>query len=378
MADIRGTDIRQEAEQGLKDMASLISRGDYNLALVKGRQTAELLVKGYARENRLIYTDLADTIENLYGENTIGRGSRDAFHAIRQFGNRAVHDNDNDPKDAENSYYLLKNEIEVYLNTNAGTKNRAPVNVSKASEDRTPVYNDEAADIRFTKDAAPKDAEGQDIYRAPVREQSRRRPADAADGDPRSQGKLRTEVSGKQGSGKQQRSDGQRKSGKSSQQQGRGKVPTREDRLKAAKQGKRGGTQRGTRNVVVFDIFGLLRILVPLICIVLLVILLRSCLADRPEQETTTPVQTTESTAPETTAPETTAPTTEAQPQRYVVTGNNVNVRYADNQNRIYEQLSSGTEIGEVETIEGSDYVRFERDGLQLVIHKDYIAPIEN
>ena len=144
-----------------------------------------------------------------------------------------------------------------------------------------------------------------------------------------------------------------------------------------AKQGKRGGTQRGMRNGV-FDIFGLLRILVPLICIVLLVILLRSCLADRPEQETTTPVQTTESTAPETTAPETTAPTTEAQPQRYVVTGNNVNVRYADNQNRIYEQLSSGTEIGEVETIEGSDYVRFERDGLQLVIHKDYIAPIEN
>ena len=377
MADIRGTDIRQEAEQGLKDMASLISRGDYNLALVKGRQTAELLVKGYARENRLIYTDLADTIENLYGENTIGRGSRDAFHAIRQFGNRAVHDNDNDPKDAENSYYLLKNEIEVYLNTNAGTKNRAPVNVSKASEDRTPVYNDEAADIRFTKDAAPKDAEGQDTYRAPVREQSRRRPADAADGDPRSQGKLRTEVSGKQGSGKQQRSDGQRKSGKSSQQQGRGKVPTREDRLRAAKQGKRGGTQRGMRNGV-FDIFGLLRILVPLICIVLLVILLRSCLADRPEQETTTPVQTTESTAPEPTAPETTASTTEAQPQRYVVTGNNVNVRYADNQNRIYEQLSSGTEIGEVETIEGSDYVRFERDGLQLVIHKDYIAPIEN
>ena len=377
MADIRGTDIRQEAEQGLKDMASLISRGDYNLALVKGRQTIELLVKGYAKENRLIYTDLADTIENLYGENTIGRGSRDAFHAIRQFGNRAVHDNDNDPKDAESSYYLLKNEIEVYLNTNAGTKNRAPVNISREQGSSAgPVYNDEAADIRFTRDAAQKAEQSADTYRAPVRQEQKRRTEDAAGEDPRTQGKLRTEV-GDRRQGDQAKKTRQGASQKSGRTQSKSKVPTREDRLRASKQNSRGGTVRGQRNGGL-DIYGLLRILIPLICILLLIILLRSCMADKPQEETTTPVQTTESTAPTTVAPTTEAPTTEAQPTSYVVTGNNVNVRYADNQQRIYEQLSSGTEIGEVETIEGSDYVRFTRDGIQLVIHKDYIAPIEN
>ena len=358
--DIRGTDIRQASEQGLMDMASLISRGDYNLALVKGRQVAEQLVRGYAKENRLIYTDLADTIENLYGENTIGRGSRDAFHTIRQLGNKAVHENDNDPKDAEDSYYLLKNEIEVYLNTEAGTKNRAPVNVSRAGQagGQKSAYNDEAADIKFTK------------------------PAMAVMGDP--SGKLRTEVEPGSGSRKTSSQEQKQRKGSSDRsaqgrkaQDKRSKVPTREDRLKAQKQNRRGGQHRGIRNGGI-DIYSVLRILIPVICIVLIIVLLRSCIAGSGAEETTTTPVVETSTAPVETEPPTTEAPTTAAPLRYVVTGNNVNVRYADNQNRIYEQLSSGTEIGEVQEIEGSDYVRFERDGIQLVIHKDYIAPIEN
>ena len=372
MADTRGTDIRQAAEQGLMDMASLISRGDYNLALVKGRQAMEQLVRGYAKENRLIYTDLADTIENLYGESTIGRGTRDAFHTIRQLGNKAVHEGDNDPKDAENSYYLLKNEIEVYLSTEAGTKNRAPVNVSR--KDEAPAYNDEAVDVKFTKAAARKAEESSDTYRAPVYEkrgqrQTAERPAAGSD---RSQGKLRTEVAPKK---EASRNSSKRRQGSSSS--GKSKVPTREDRLRASQQ-NRNGKKRGTRNGGL-DVYGLLRILIPVICILLLIFLLKSCIAGGGTEDTTTTAPVESVTEPVTTAPPTTeAPTTEAAPLRYVVTGNNVNVRYADNQNRIYEQLSSGTEIGEIQEIEGSDYVRFQRDGLDLVIHKDYIAPIEN
>ena len=349
MADIRGTDIKQASEQGLMDMANLISRGDYNLALVKGRQVMEQLVRGYAKENRLIYTDLADTIENLYGENTIGRGTRDAFHTIRQLGNKAVHENDNDPKDAEDSYYLLKNEIEVYMNTGAGTKNRtsAASDRGSASGKQASAYNDKAVDVKFTKPAMT---------------------------DP--SGKLRTEVE------PERRSHGAPASGSKSQkkpsgkgQDKRGKVPTREDRLKAQKQDRRGGRYRGQRNGG-FDIYGILRILIPLICIVLIIVLLRSCIGGSDTQETTTPSTEAVTTAPVETEPPTTEAPTTAAPLRYVVTGNNVNVRYADNQNRIYEQLSSGTEIGEVQEIEGSDYVRFQRDGIDLVIHKDYIAPI--
>ena len=171
------------------------------------------------------------------------------------------------------------------------------------------------------------------------------------------------------------RNSSKRRQGSSSS--GKSKVPTREDRLRASQQ-NRNGKKRGTRNGGI-DVYGLLRILIPVICILLLIVLLRSCIAGGGTEDTTTTAPVESVTEPVTTAPPTTeAPTTEAVPLRYVVTGNNVNVRYADNQNRIYEQLSSGTEIGEIQEIEGSDYVRFQRDGLDLVIHKDYIAPIEN
>ena len=369
MADIRGTDIRQASEQGLMDMAGLISKGEYNLALVKGRQVAEQLIRGYAKENRLIYTDLADTIENLYGESTIGRGSRDAFHTIRQLGNKAVHENDNDPKDAENSYYLLKNEIEVYLNTEAGTKNRVPVHIDRTGQGtKAPqsAYNDEAVDVRFTRGAAANaGASSQGMLRTEMNESGRTDRGDIKRGSRSGEPKSST---GSQRKSRQSTADADKK---------RSKVPTREDRLRAQKQNQRGGTRRGVRGGGP-DIYGILRILIPLLCIIVLIVLIRGCVAGSNEEETTTTPVMTESTAPAPTEPPTTeAPTTEAVPLNYVVTGDNVNVRYADNQNRIYEQLSSGTEIGPVEEIEGSDYVRFERDGIQLVIHKDYISPIE-
>ena len=122
--------------------------------------------------------------------------------------------------------------------------------------------------------------------------------------------------------------------------------------------------------------------MLPVLVIVLLIVIIRSFMAARTPEETTvetttvieTTVQETE-TEPETTEPETTEPETTAAVE-YRIVSDGVNIRYADNQNRIYTQLSKGTAIGTVTPIDGSDYVAFTLDGVNVVVRKDMIEAI--
>ncbi|MDO5140721.1 MAG: DUF4145 domain-containing protein, partial [Eubacteriales bacterium] len=126
-------DIKELTDNGLLDTAGLISRREYNLSLVKSRQTAELIVKTYAAEKGIEYSGLADTIENLYRAGIINISSRNALHNIRIFGNKAVHEADNDPEDAQKAYYLLKTEIQTFMSRKTVNVDRTPVPID--SED---------------------------------------------------------------------------------------------------------------------------------------------------------------------------------------------------------------------------------------------------
>ncbi len=157
-------------------------------------------------------------------------------------------------------------------------------------------------------------------------------------------------------------------------------------------QGRRAGSQDGRRDrrtprkeaarsgITIYD---LLRILLPIAVIILLIVIIRSFMAaGQPEEttiETTTVIETTvhETETEVQTEPETTEPETTAAPVEYRIKSDGVNVRYADNQNRIYTQLSKGTAIGTVTEIDGSDYVSFTLDGVNVVVRKDLIEPIQ-
>ena len=60
-----GIDTAELVDNGLAEAAGLISRREYNLSVVRTRQTAEFLIKSYAAERGIAYTTLADTIEAL-------------------------------------------------------------------------------------------------------------------------------------------------------------------------------------------------------------------------------------------------------------------------------------------------------------------------
>ena len=126
-----------------------------------------------------------------------------------------------------------------------------------------------------------------------------------------------------------------------------------------------------------------MKVIGPIIAIVLIVIIIRGLnifpsknkTASSAAQSTTAVVETT--AALQTIAPPVTVQETEPPVYEYRIKGNGVNVRYAENQNRIYTQLSNGTAIGTVTEIEGSDFVQFTLEGVNVVVNKNYIEPIQ-
>ncbi|MDO4266205.1 MAG: DUF4145 domain-containing protein [Eubacteriales bacterium] len=340
MADIRNTGTWQRVERGLSEMANLYSRGEYNLALVKGRQTMEQIVRLYAGQSFVVYTDLADTIENLYQGRYIGKDTRDSFHIIRLLGNKAVHEGDNEPQDAERSYQLLENEIRRFAGGSTAAGNQ------KAEE--------APADDRASAQGQP------DLL---LKRERTRVPAE----------------------GTRRSTESRRRYDRLDDRSSRdtNKVPTREDRLRAQRNGKNSRSGRGQKQpqgngVTVYDV---LRVLIPAICIILLVVLIRSLLfGGKSEPETTAPTvtETVAETEPVTVAPPETEPETTAPAVlSYRIKGNAVNVRYADNENRVYTQLANGTEIGEATPVEGTDKMQFTLDGIAVTVNKNYIEAIE-
>lgn len=336
MALMNSMDMKEFTDNGLMEIAGLTSRREYNLSLVKSRQLAEHLVKSYAEEKNIEYTTLADTIESLFQNGVIDRTSRDAFHNIRMYGNKAVHEGDNDAEDAQKSYYLLKNEVQTFMSRKAVSVDRTPVRV-----DRNQVSN--------------------------------RRPAFSEDGN----AILGRSVNGKEvDAADQQR---QRRQRGSSGRSTRGESGSRGSEGQRVRRQQSSGNEGGGVNI-----YDLLRILIPVLAAILLIIIIRSLLPSKKKPaETTTPaaVETTAEVPSEEAAESEEAPTetvTEAPKSfEYKIKGNGVNIRYADNQDRIYTQLSNGTAIGTVEEIEGSDFVKFTLDGVSVVVRKDFIEPIE-
>ncbi len=562
---LSGADIRDLTDNGLAEAAGLISRREYNLSIVRSRQTAEFLIKSYAAEHGIGFTTLADTIESLYEQGAINRTSRDAFHNIRIYGNKAVHDGDNDPENAQKAYYLLKSEVGTFLSRKTVSVDRTPVRVEagvggakQLGDLDVEIVNDEANASAAEYDSKAAGADGvnrgntgrnaertrrgsavgnQDgaydgefgyegreggydaaynggsqsgngagdknfldnakrrigngypdeygdedgVYNNIGRRSSRNRDGYSSlegdtgrrdnkrnggsgrdryaddgrslrgnrgqdsdygfddgddeygrlgrDEDYRRSGRGSSHDDDEYRSGREVRSSGRssrsgsrdgRKGSRDGSRSGRGGAGNsgrderrssrdnragsrdsrtgsrdtrrsgRDDRSSGRNNGRNGNRSgRDERERQSFTIYDLLRILLPVLVIILLIVIIRSFMASKtPEEttvETTTAVETTvqETFAPETeaetetTEPETTEPETTEAAIEYRIADDGVNVRFADNQNRIYTQLSKGTAIGTVTPIEGSDYVAFTLDGVNVVVRKDMIEPIQ-
>lgn len=93
MSNLEHTTSWQQIQQGVKEAERLIVNKNYNLVMVKARQTLECMVRCMAEKACLVEGDLSDTIDQLYEGGWINKTTKDNYHTIRILGNKAVHEN---------------------------------------------------------------------------------------------------------------------------------------------------------------------------------------------------------------------------------------------------------------------------------------------
>ena len=104
-------------QQGLRETEILMNQQQYNLSMIKARQTVEYMVNYLGEKALIVEGDLADSIDQLFEGRLISKTSKDHYHRIRMIGNKAVHEGSDSPYDAGEALKLLAGEVNAFANT---------------------------------------------------------------------------------------------------------------------------------------------------------------------------------------------------------------------------------------------------------------------
>lgn len=106
---------RVRIQQAVRETERLISQKQNNLAMIKARQTLEFIISCLGEQALIVDGDLADSIDQLYEGRWISQTAKNHFHRIRVIGNKAVHEGNDSPYDANEAYQLLAQEVHAFL-----------------------------------------------------------------------------------------------------------------------------------------------------------------------------------------------------------------------------------------------------------------------
>ena len=111
-----------QIRQGVAEVEKLIGKKQYNLSMIRARQTLEYMVEALLPGRDTAGADLNDKIELLYKNKLISLNTRDHYHKIRTIGNKAVQEGDNNAYNATTAYHLLSQEVYTFANSYAPEK----------------------------------------------------------------------------------------------------------------------------------------------------------------------------------------------------------------------------------------------------------------
>lgn len=115
MPNTRNVNSWELIQDGVKETEKLLGQKEYNLAMIKARQTLEYMVKSLYRElGDSEGIELIDMIDELYRNKLINKTTCENYHKIRMIGNKAAHQNDNNAYSANNAYSLLSQEVVTF------------------------------------------------------------------------------------------------------------------------------------------------------------------------------------------------------------------------------------------------------------------------
>lgn len=104
----------EKIQQGVKEAETLMGKREYNLSMVKARQTLEFMVHCLCDQAGIMEPDLQQSIDTLYNERIITKTTCEHYHKIRMLGNKAVHENNDSAYDANQAYQFLSQEVYTF------------------------------------------------------------------------------------------------------------------------------------------------------------------------------------------------------------------------------------------------------------------------
>lgn len=137
-----GNSSWDKIQQGVKDTERLIVQREYNASMIKARQTLEFMVKNLADQAGIMdESDLKGMIDVLYENRWISKATCEHYHKIRMIGNKAAHEGDANAYSANQAYHMLSQEVytfaDDYRNAKKGRKPLTRPAVQGSSQNRT-------------------------------------------------------------------------------------------------------------------------------------------------------------------------------------------------------------------------------------------------
>lgn len=122
----------ERIQQGVNETERLIGQKQYNMAMIKSRQTLETMVKCLAEKALILDgSDLSEMIDQLYETKWISKTTMEHYHRLRTLGNKAVHEGYSNAADANHAYHILSQEVYAFSNDyNPGRRRRAAASSS--------------------------------------------------------------------------------------------------------------------------------------------------------------------------------------------------------------------------------------------------------
>ena len=117
-----GQSTWEQIHGGVRETERLIGQKNYNLAMVKARQTLEYMVKCLCERYGILETGLLEMIDALYSAGKISKTTCEHYHKIRTIGNKAIHEGDNSAYNANQAHHLLSQEVYTFANDYNDTK----------------------------------------------------------------------------------------------------------------------------------------------------------------------------------------------------------------------------------------------------------------
>ena len=121
MANSTNNTAWQQIQNGVYDTQKLLAAQEYNLSMIKAKQTLEIIIKQLSGRDDDDEQSITDIIDSLYTSNVISYDSFEHYHKIRSIGTFACQ--------------LLSEEVQTFINEYAPRKTRVSPVV-------TPIRND--------------------------------------------------------------------------------------------------------------------------------------------------------------------------------------------------------------------------------------------